>query len=254
MFLSRFRTMRPLRLLLVPGLAGAVLLSGCDERRPPSVKKRDIDETVHLLMQEDARLTDISFAKLVEAATGHRVLPWDSNDAVCQYVSERIAAAATNVRRSLNRSDHPSRTTKRINEVSTFAENEFRSLLDADPLLKCRIPENSSGMERRSGYPDLIITHTPSNQIVYLDPKLYSIEQVTSSFRSFYYQPSVTTNKIHHDAYHLVIGISHDTVEGDRQFLNWTLVDLSKMAISLKAEFHSSNKEMYHSDHVIVSE
>ncbi len=97
------------------------------------------------------------------------------------------------------------------------------------------------------------IEHTASKTVFYLDPKLYEKKSRSSSFRTFYFEPKTRTLKILDDAVHLLLGISHDGVDGDWSFTNWDLVDLSTFKVRLKAEFQASNTDLYRKENLIES-
>ena len=93
-----------------------------------------------------------------------------------------------------------------------------------------------------------------TGRTVYLDPKLYEAGSRGSSFRTFYYEPKLETNKILEDGHHLLVGFEHRGKEqGSWQFSNWELVDLSKFRVKLKAEFQGSNRDLYRSENVVGS-
>ena len=132
----------------------------------------------------------------------------------------------------------------------------MRKSLQTNPALTCTIPLNTKGHEQRSGYPDLLIIHTDATgkkTRFYLDPKLFEQKSRASSLRTFYYEPRTRTNKIQHDAVHLLIGISHDGNDGKWRFTGWKICDLSKFQVRLKAEFQASNKDLYRPQIVIKS-
>ncbi len=110
----------------------------------------------------------------------------------------------------------------------------------------------ASGEEQRSGYPDMRLV-LPDGSIVFLDPKLFAADSRTSTLRTFYYEPKTLTNKVHDDARHLLVGISHNGKSGaDLRLLGWELVDVSRLRVQLKAEFQASNKDIYREDATVA--
>jgi hypothetical protein len=100
--------------------------------------------------------------------------------------------------------------------------------------LRCDFPLTAQGKVQRSGYPDLRITDLESKRLFYLDPKLHAAGPRDSSFRTFYFEPKKSTNKVRDDAAHFVVGL----------FIRWDLVDLSRFTVKLKAEFQASNRDI----------
>jgi hypothetical protein len=107
----------------------------------------------------------------------------------------------------------------------------------------------------RSGYPDLRIIDLASKRVFYLDPKLYAAGNRDSSFRTFYFEPKVATNKVRDDAVHFIVGFEHEPREknGRWKFTRWDLVDLSHFKVKLKAEFQGSNRDMYRTEAIVAS-
>ena len=96
------------------------------------------------------------------------------------------------------------------------------------------------------------ITDLESKRVFYLDPKLYAAGSRDSSFRTFYFAPKKSTNKVHDDAVHFVVGFEHaprETGSGSPKatwnLTRWDLVDLTRFTVKLKAEFQGSNRDMY---------
>ena len=109
-------------------------------------------------------------------------------------------------------------------------------------------------------YPDLRITDLESKRVFYLDPKLYAAGSRDSSFRTFYFEPKKSTNKVRDDAVHFVVGFEHaprETASGSPnatwKFTRWDLVDLSRFTVKLKAEFQGSNRDMYRPEAIVAS-
>jgi hypothetical protein len=196
-----------------------------------------------------AEIDKLPFADVVEATTGHRVLPVAEGSpfrAVLPNVFDAVLA-------ELNQEDSPVRGLRRINEASTHFESAISAKLDALPDFTCGSPKTAEGKTQRSGYPDLVIEHLPTGSFAYLDPKLFEETGRKSSLRTFYYAPKGETGKIHRDAHHLLVGIAHDGNDGAWQFTGWDLVDLAKFEVRLKAEFQASNRDLYREELILDS-
>jgi len=143
----------------------------------------------------------------------------------------------------------------RINEVSSHFEDLMRELLNKTPGLICDFPKTSEGRLQRSAYPDLELIDQESHRVYYLDPKLYAIGSRDSSFRTFYFEPKIATNKVREDAVHFIIGFEHEKPAADRhwKFTRWDLVDLSHFQVKLKAEFQGSNRDMYRPEAIVAT-
>jgi hypothetical protein len=243
----------------------------------PSTTRAAMDQLIPWLLDQDEELRGIPFSEVIFDATGRKVLPFEPHNEVDRRVAKAISAASDETIKRLNATDSEIRKIDRINEVSSHFENTLRELLNATPGLECNFPFTTEGKLQRSGYPDLRITDLESKRVFYLDIKLYATGSRDSSFRTFYFEPRKSTNKVRDDAVHLVIGFEHapsdrstSINQGDSgpdekavtqrrsynagwKFTRWDLVDLSRFTVQLKAEFQASNRDMYRPEAIVAS-
>jgi hypothetical protein len=94
-----------------------------------------------------------------------------------------------------------------------------------------------------------------SHRIYYLDPKLYAVGSRDSSFRTFYFEPKIATNKVREDGVHFIVGFEHEKPAANQRwkFTRWDLVDLSHFQVKLKAEFQGSNRDMYRPEAIVAT-
>jgi len=230
------------------------------ESPTPATGKAAVDQLIPWLLDEDQQLRGVAFSELIFDTTGRKVLPFAVNNAVDQRVAKAITAACDETMKRLNAPDSAIQNVDRINEVSSHFEDTLRELLNATPGLQCDFPLTADGKIQRSGYPDLRITDVESKRVFYLDPKLYAAGSRDSSFRTFYFEPKKSTNKVRDDAVHFVVGFEHaprETASGSAnatwKFTRWDLVDLSRFTVKLKAEFQGSNHDMYRPEAIVAS-
>ena len=213
-----------------------------------------IDDLVPCVLRADRELRAIPFTQIVFATTGNRVLAIDPKSESDQRVLKGLRRAFDETVARLNAPGSPIQNVARINEASSHVEDLLRELLNAEPGLSCDFPRNNEGHIQRSGYPDLRIVDAASQRVFYLDPKLYAAGSRTSSFRTFYFEPKTTTNKIREDAVHLLAGFEHDLKNGGRwKFTRWDLVDLAQFKVRLKAEFQGSNTDLYRPETIVAT-
>ena len=225
-----------------------------------SLAAGEMDQLIPWLLNEDRQLRGIPFSELILTTTGRKVLPFEANNAVDQRVAKAISDACDETMKRLNAQDSAIQNIDRINEVSSHFEDALRQLLNRTPALQCDFPLTVEGKVQRSGYPDLRIADLESKRVFYLDPKLYAAGSRDSSFRTFYFEPKKSTNKVRDDAVHFVVGFEHaphETESGSPhaawKFMRWDLVDLSRFTVKLKAEFQGSNRDMYRPEAIIAS-
>lgn len=221
---------------------------------PTSGKKSSTHDLIRHLLDQDLGTRKFSFPDVIFASSGKKVIASNPNNPVHRLVLSAISKAADEAIATLNQPDSPVKKLRRINEASRFFEDQLRRSLTRHPALSCSVPKNTQGKEQRSGYPDLLISHTAEDGSIthiYLDPKLYEEKSQASSLRTFYFEPRTRTNKIQHDAMHLLLGISHDGKDGAWTFTRWKICDLSRFEVRLKAEFQASNRDLYRPNIII---
>lgn len=206
------------------------------------------------LLEGKEELTQMPFADVIRYATGKQVMSINRDDAVDARVLKQIGAALDQVVARMNEPDSPVQSVARINEVSAPFENMIRDVLNKTEGLSCDFAKTAGEKVQRSGYPDLRLVDADSKRVYYLDPKLYAKGSRDSSFRSFYFEPKVATNKVREDAVHLILGFEHEGRNaGHWQFSGWNVVDLSSFKVRLKAEFQGSNRDMYRPEAIVAS-
>jgi hypothetical protein len=224
----------------------------------PALHSEKANASVHQLipwlLDENRQLSGIAFGEVILATTGKRVLPFDLKSETDQRVIKQISGVLDEVLRRMNAPESAVQKVGRINEVSSHVENLLRELLSSTPGLSCDFPRTSEGRVQRSGYPDLRIVDAASQRVFYLDPKLYAAGSRDSSFRTFYFEPKITTNKVTDDAVHLIVGFEHAPKNGGRwNLMRWDLVDLAHFKVRLKAEFQGSNRDIYRPEAVVAT-
>jgi len=248
--MSKIGTFLSLGLILKTALA-CLADAPIPKKTPPPTPTHEL---IRHLLDQDLGTRKFPFPDVILASSGKKVIPSDRQSSAHKIILDAIGEATNLVITELNAPDSPVRKLRRINEASRFFEDHIRKTISNHPALSCAVPINTQGHAQRSGYPDLLITHTDKDSkttYAYLDPKLYEEKSRASSFRTFYFEPRTRTHKIQHDALHLLIGISHDGKEGAWTFTGWKICDLSKFHVRLKAEFQGSNRDLYRPDLII---
>jgi hypothetical protein len=225
-----------------------------------SPPQRPVDQLIPWLLDEDQQLRGVPFSEVIFDTTGRKVLPFDASNAADERIAKAISAACDETMKRLNAANSEIQNIDRINEISSHFENTLRDLLNATPGLQCDFPRTADGKVQRSGYPDLRITDLESKRVFYLDPKLYVSGNRNSTFRTFYFEPKKSTNKVCDDAVHFVAGFEHAPREievgsphAGWKFTRWDLVDLSRFTVKLKAEFQGSNRDMYRPEAIVAT-
>jgi hypothetical protein len=218
-------------------------------------EKTPVDALIPWLLQEDAQVRGIPFREVIFDVAGKRVLAFNPKNETDLRVVKQISVVLDEVISQLNSPASVIQGIPRINEVSSHFEDLMRELLNKTPGLTCDFPKTSEGRLQRSGYPDLELIDQESHRVYYLDPKLYAVGSRDSSFRTFYFEPKIATNKVREDAVHFIVGFEHEKPAADRhwKFTRWDLVDLSHFQVKLKAEFQGSNRDMYRPEAIVAT-
>ena len=241
--------LRPLRLFLASNFLVVVAIA-----QKSSPTSSPVDSLIPWLLQEDEQLRGIPFGDVIFDATGRKVISIDSQNETDQRVIKQIVKVLDEVVRRLNAPGSVIQGIPRINEVSSHFEDAMRELLNAAPGFICDFPRTADGRVQRSGYPDLRLVDQKTKRVFYLDPKLYAAGSRESSFRTFYFEPKISTNKVRDDAVHFVVGFEHAAgKDGHWKFTRWNLVDLAHFRVKLKAEFQGSNRDIYRREAIVAS-
>jgi len=249
---ARFRWCR---IAMTAGLAAIANANAQTVATPSSTEKAAVDALIPWLLQEDAQLRGIPFSEVIFDATRKRVLDFDPKNETDGRVLKQISSILDEVMAQLNAPDSLIQGISRINEVSSHFEDLMRELLNEAPGFSCEFPKTATGATQRSGYPDLELIDQQSHRVYYLDPKLYAVGSRDSSFRTFYFEPKIATNKVREDAVHFIVGFEHEKPAADRhwKFTRWDLIDLSHFQVKLKAEFQGSNRDMYRPEAIVAT-
>jgi hypothetical protein len=224
------------------------------QKPPPTPSQSAAASLIPWLLQEREELAQLPFSDVISFATGRKVIPINRDDETDQRVLKQLGAALGQVLEHMSAPDSPIQNVARINEVSSTFENMIRNLLNAAPGLACDFRKTAADKVQRSGYPDLRLVDLSTGRVYYLDPKLYATGSRESSFRTFYFEPKVATNKVRDDAVHLILGFEHEPRKaGHWNFTRWDVVDLSHFKVKLKAEFQGSNRDMYRPEAIVAT-
>jgi hypothetical protein len=237
----------------VTAFASSVILAQTPAPAVPN--SAPVDQLIPWLLKEDAELRGILFSEVIHDTTGKKVLAFNGSDATDTRVVKMVGSVLDQILEQMNAKESPIQKIERINEVSSHFEDAIRERLNSAPGLHCEVPPTVDGRLQRSGYPDLRLLEKQSGRVYYLDPKLYVAGSRQSSFRTFYFEPKIATNKVRDDAVHFILGFEHEPREkvGGWKFTRWDIVDLSQFRVKLKAEFQGSNRDMYRPEAIVAT-
>lgn len=135
-------------------------------------------------------------------------------------------------------------------EIKSSRPNEVGNKIEPHVLnglkekgVEAGIPKTKSGKIQSTGYPD--IEFKIDAEVFYLECKTFNKENVTQTFRTFYFSPSESF-KITSDAVHFLIAFEIMKIKDSTfEVKSFKILSLNAMLCDLKSEFNSSNKIMY---------
>lgn len=202
-----------------------------------------LKDLARILLQPMGRLP---FAVVVEAMTGHEVLPV-MDTAKDNKLLNALAKACS---QTVAESERSPIKANRPNDVSVKVEERLQVFLEGESVCVEK-PRPKEGRGGGGGYPDrlLWLEETPS----YLEVKVSREENMTQgSARNFFYQPTVNS-KIQHSARHLLAGFSlREQEEKVWVLTGWKIADLFDLRVKLKPEYNADNLEIYRDGLVLM--
>ena len=195
-----------------------------------------------VITQMRVRMRSVPLDVVVEALTGHKVLPFNPDNPNHAEVLKRVKAAAASVAAKIKAEGGIS--SKRVNEVGNTIEQYVRDALTAQGMPATVPTGEKSGKARATGYPDVAFTF--NDEHFYLDCKTHDEKNANSTMRTFYLSPS-DDPKISCDAVHLILSFQTSRKDGSDiyQLVRYKIVSLEKLSVDLKYEFNSDNRRMY---------
>lgn len=199
---------------------------------------------------------NVSFPIIVESSTGFRVISVDKKDD--ENLIEDMSYIANTVSRKYYKNLIDRALYKKIigklpksfrpNEVSRIVEYEIPTISNKFKVINRIIPL------KQSGYPDIKVIEN-SGRIIFVDIKVTTRPEVGSP-RNFFYSPQEKTiEKIDSDGIHLLLGfVIKEAKPGQFSTTGWKIVDLSKIKVSMKAEFNADNIGIYKPEAILAEE
>lgn len=198
----------------------------------------------------------VSFPVIVESSTGYKVLSIDK-----ERDADLIEDLSTIARIIINRYHKMpiTRDTYKLvigKKPKAFRPNEVGRILEYEIY---NTPKNFKVISKvqplkQVGYPDVKIIEK-TGRISFVDIKATTRPDVGSP-RDFYYSTKEKTlEKINSDGFHLLLGFIIKETDPEKFItIGWKLVDLSKIKVSIKAEFNADNLEIYKPEAIIKEE
>lgn len=210
------------------------------------MKTKREKELEDILVQVMRPMQGIPFEIVIRALFNKSVEKFDQDDSDNKTTLESIVGATIDACKVVQKTpiDRP-----RPNEVGNDMEKFLINGLKSQGL-RADVPKTQSGASKVVAYPDIIIEREDSLP-VYVEVKTYAEQTDDSSMRSFFVSHSEDP-KVIYDAHHIAVGF--EMVREGNNFwpVAYKIVDLYGLKCDMKAEFNSSNKELYCHDRILI--
>ena len=201
--------------------------------------KRYIEKLENVIKQMIQPIKDIPFNLVIEALSGHKVIPFDINNPehknVLDVLEEIGTIAGINIK---SRGIKRNRANEVGNDIEVFVKEAFKI-----KGIRAETPSTPSGKKKSTGYPDIIFY--VDNKPYYLECKTYNKKTISTTQRTFYLSPSEEF-KILYDTVHFMISFEifrdKDSLYKTNHFKILSIEDLS---LDVKHEFNSDNRRLY---------
>ena len=129
-------------------------------------------------------LRNIPFNLVIEAISGHKVVPFNKDDDEDRQLLNLLKKAVNIAGQAINKKGIERRRPNEVgNDVESFVSDALRRV-----GLSPQIPRTRSGRRKSAGYPDLQIEF--QGKVHYIECKTYNEQNVNTTQRSFYFSPS----------------------------------------------------------------
>lgn len=210
-----------------------------------------VSKLENVIRQMLTPLRGLPLSLVIQALSGHKVIPFNSTDPKDTSLLDKLKIAAKEAALNVNKTGI---RRPRPNEVGNDIEPFVQDALDKQGF-RAHTPITPSGKRKSTGYPDLEFLDT-DGQTHYLECKTFNRENVETTQRSFYLSPS-DDFKVTQDAHHFVLSYEIFSVgeAGTNHIYKcaaWKLLSISDLEVDVKYEFNSDNLRLYSKELILA--
>ena len=195
-------------------------------------------------------LKNIPFNLVIEGLSGNKVIPYDRENDRHREVVGLLESAAIKAGREINKNGIKRR---RVDEVGNDIEKYVKIALN-ELDLKADTPSGKTGKKKSTGYPDILFWY--KDIPYYLECKTYNIDNINTTFRSFYLSPSKDFKVVHNTLHFLLSYEMFVFNNSDGQNIyrarHYKILSIEKLLTNVKYEFNTNNRELYKNEYLIV--
>lgn len=195
-------------------------------------------------------LKNIPFNLVIEGLSGNKVVPYDKASSRHKEVVRLLESAAIKAGREINKNGIKRR---RVDEVGNDIEKYVKIALN-ELGLKADTPSGKTGKKKSTGYPDILFWY--KDIPYYVECKTYNINNINTTFRSFYLSPSKDF-KVVHNTLHFLLSyemfvFNNSADQNTYKSRHYKILSIEKLLTNVKYEFNANNKELYKNEYIIV--
>ena len=185
-----------------------------------------------LLLQNGSKdAIGLSLAEVIRAATGKNVLPVDPANSADAAMIVKIGGVMDRILPGMNRPESPAHVVSRLDEVTAFFEDALGSF---------------NGTSAAGGFPAVRLVDAASGKSYYLGVTLYPTGGRDAAVRALRFDPAEAAGRLTEDGACLLVGIEYNGKTGKEiAFLNWELIDLSRLPVHLATVFDASQTDTH---------
>lgn len=195
-------------------------------------------------------LKNVPFSLVIEGLSGNKVIPYDRKNGRHQEIIRLLESAAINAGKEINKNGIKR---SRVDEVGNDIEKYVKTALN-ELGLNADTPSGKTGKKKSTGYPDILFWH--KNIPYYLECKTYSIDNVNTTFRSFYLSPSkdfkIVYNTLHFLLSYEMFVFNNSDGQNIYRARHYKILSIEKLLTNVKYEFNTNNRELYKNEYLIV--
>ena len=217
----------------------------------PPAANGSSDPLAHWLLQQDGGrdAISLSLADVLRAATGKNVLPIDPVNPADAAVIAKLGNVMDRVLPGMNKPESAAHAVGRTDEVAAFFEDALRAFAATVPGWSCPpAPDDAavSALHTPAGFPAVRVLDAASGKSYYLGVALYSTGGREGAARALQVQPADAAATMTGDGSCLLVAIETNGKTGKEiAFLNWELLDLTKLSVRVATTFEATQGDVH---------
>ena len=203
----------------------------------------------HWLLQQDggAQALVLPLLQVMQAASGKTLSPLDRANPTDAAMVNRLGAALDGVLPSMNKADSSAHTTERSDEIAAACEDALAAKLGGSAEVSIAVPTAAGA--RAGSYPAFRVTDKVSGKSYYVGVTVYQTDARVTPARALRFEPAEAAGLLTSDGACVLVAIEYNGKFGrEAAFLNWELLDLSKVPTRAAVSFEAGQDAVHAPD------